>query len=40
MNRFIKESDVEEAKKKRAEEWEAARAAGRELRMLLFFDVF
>lgn len=31
MNRFIKESDVEEAKKKRAEEWEAARAAGREL---------
>ena len=32
MNRFITESEVEEAKKKRAEEWEAAREAGRELR--------
>jgi len=31
MNRFVTESEVEEAKKKRAEEWEAARSAGREL---------
>lgn len=30
-NRFVTETDVEEAKKKRAEEWEKARAAGREL---------
>ena len=36
MNRFITESEVEEAKKKRAEEWEAARSAGRELRELFF----
>jgi len=32
MNRFVTETEVEEAKKKRAEEWEEARAAGREVR--------
>lgn len=31
MNRFVTEAEVEETKKKRAEEWENARAAGREL---------
>lgn len=31
---FISETDVEAAKKKRAEEWEEARAAGRKLRKL------
>ncbi|XP_057302160.1 PSME3-interacting protein-like [Hydractinia symbiolongicarpus] len=31
MNRFVTEAEVEETKKKRAEEWEKARAAGREL---------
>jgi len=30
-NRFVTETEVEEAKKKRKEEWEVARAAGREL---------
>lgn len=31
-NRFISETEVEEAKKKREEKWEKARAAGRTLR--------
>jgi len=30
-SRFVTETEVEEAKKKRKEEWEVARAAGREL---------
>lgn len=46
MNRFVTEAEVEETKKKRAEEWENARAAGRELRkfvhrklLILYFRV-
>ena len=39
MNRFVTESEVEEAKKKRAEEWEAAREAGRELRKYTFLHL-
>ena len=36
---FISETDIEEAKKKRAEEWEKAREQGRELRMSNFLVI-